>query len=116
MTDAQPGEPGARTGDDLLDGALQAFMASGFHAASPADLEGATGEAWQAIRALFGDKEGLFYAAADYGAAASPDAPSHDDVRRMLERLLVVDNNPRLRSIHREAIRKVSRLSPDGDP
>ena len=97
----------------VLQGALSAFLAYGFHAVKLSELEAATGRAWGDLCARYGDKEGLFLAAAEHGLAIGSVAAlgKEAEVQEMLDRLQRVNGNPRLRAIHKQTLAKVRSIA-----
>jgi hypothetical protein len=95
----------------VLRDAVARFMADGFHKAVANDLVEAFGldDLPQASR--YGAKEALFYATLEYCVAmGGGDRPEAESLRLMAERLLRVDRNPRLRSIHAESRKLIAAL------
>lgn len=101
----------------VLQGALGAFLAYGFHAAQLGEIEAATGWAWGDLCVRYGDKEGLFLAAAEQGLVDGSVAAlgKEAEVLEMVTRLEKVNSNPRLRAIHRQSLAKMRSLA-EGDP
>lgn len=97
----------------LLRTTLEAFLAHGFHAAQITDLEAATGRTWPDLCARYVDKEGLFLRAAEHALAdGSAAAQGRDaEVLAMVERLERVNGNPRLRAIHKPALRNLRAIA-----
>jgi AcrR family transcriptional regulator len=97
-----------------LRAALTCFRESGFHATTVARLVEATGLSWDEICALYGDKEGMFYAALDLLLAGprrdeSPDAPL-EELQLMQARVRRLAFNSRLRALHRPVLGRLDAL------
>jgi AcrR family transcriptional regulator len=112
------------TGPDLADqerllrNALEAFLTHGFHAIPLEALEAATGLTWGEVVAAFGDKEGLFLAAAEHGLRSGSVAAAGKtaEVEAMIARLERANGNPRLRAIHKRSLttmRSIAEQGPD---
>lgn len=99
----------------VLRNALGAFLQYGFHAVTLGELETATGCAWSDLCGLYGDKEGLFLAAAEHGLADGSVAAlgKEAEVLAMVERLERVNGNPRLRAIHKGSLNKMRAIADD---
>jgi AcrR family transcriptional regulator len=92
------------------------FLASGFHAPTNEELEAATGLTWDEIRARFGDKEGLFFAATEQrlealAAGAGANASEVEAVADLLRRVSVAGATVMLRAQHRAALQRLTRLA-----
>lgn len=101
--------------ESVLVGALRVFLASGFHTATIGELEQATGAAWSELRALYGDKEGLFLAAIEQRlltlTAGAPDAREVEAVAELLRCVPAAGSSVMLRAQHREVLRRLTRLA-----
>lgn len=91
------------------------FARQGFHGATLADLEQATGLSREQLLAAFRDKEELFYAAIDSRRGrAQGAAVGQEPLLSLLPRLRRASANAKLRSVHREAFARLMRLLEDG--
>jgi AcrR family transcriptional regulator len=100
----------------VLDAAMGAFLASGFHGASIEAIERATGLRWPEVCASFGDKEGLFFAATEHrlGALTSgsaQDASEIEAITDLLRRVSAAGATVMLRAQHRKALQRLSQLA-----
>ena len=96
-----------------LRSALEAFLTHGFHALKTSELEAATGCSWQALCASYGDKEGLFLAAAEQ-VLADKSAQAFGKTGEVLGMLAVLERvkgNPRLKIIHKQALDNIRSLA-----
>jgi hypothetical protein len=103
----------------VLTGALEAFLTHGFHTVPLEHLEAATNLTWSEVVAAFGDKEGLFLAAAEHGLRSGAVAAMHKtaEVEAMIARLERANGNPRLRAIHKQSLatmRSIAEGRPEG--
>jgi AcrR family transcriptional regulator len=100
-----------------LDAAMEVFLAAGFHAATVEDLERATGRPWESLVTLYGDKEGLFFAATEarlqaLTAGNAPDAAvSLEAISGMLRGLKATGSSTRLRVVHKAALQRLLALA-----
>jgi len=101
---------------DLLRKALGAFLEHGFHAVTLGALESATGGTWAVLSERYGDKEGLFLAAAERGLVDGSIAAlgKEAEILGMLNRLERVNGNPRLRAIHKQSLNNVRAIADNG--
>lgn len=101
----------------VLRSALRAFLAHGFHASRLSEIEAATGLTWDDLCDRYGDKEGLFLAAAEQGLAdGSILAKGREaEMLEMLSKLERVNGNPRLRAIHRQSLNRLRSLAAKQD-
>lgn len=103
---------------ELLQAAAKLFAARGFHAVTLTEIAEATGLPPDELFAVFGGKEGLFYAAIAEArprvqgppAGAGIDAPAAESFEAMLMKLEKAGANPRLRAIHRDALERLLAL------
>ncbi len=107
-------EPGRA---DCLSAAMDAFLASGFHATTIENLEAVTGLSWESVRERYGDKEGLFFAATEArlqklaSGGAGDSSAAAATIVEMLSRVRAAGFNVRLRVQHRQALERLMLLA-----
>jgi hypothetical protein len=106
----------ARSGqDDVLNGALSVFLASGFHTATIDELERATRLSWDEPRERYGDKGRLSFVAIehrlDVQTAGPPDPGELEAVAALLRRVSAAASSAMLRAQHRDVLRRLTRLA-----
>jgi AcrR family transcriptional regulator len=99
----------------VLNGALSVFLASGFHTATIAELERATGLTWDELRDRYSDKERLFFVAIEHRlnvqSAGAPDPGELEAVTDLLRRVSAAGSSAMLRAQHRDALWRLTRLA-----
>jgi AcrR family transcriptional regulator len=97
----------------LLQCALDAFLAAGFHSLKTDALEAATGLSSDVLNQRYGDRETLFLAAIEAALTTGrmPDLDRYPDLIEMVRRLERANTNPRLRAIHKASLVKLRSLS-----